>query len=206
MTKSEILDDIAFARSIAEQGATTPLLGGSISLMWGLMVVVTLTLHGLTLIGKFPLSPQNIGILWMIYGLLGTAGSIYLGRKIDNQPGAKSHVNQVGEALAYSMGIMIAAYAITTVFMVVTKGLPDFFYNTIIIVAFALTTINLAVLARLTRQNYMKIAAIFSGAATVISYILVLSPYIYFFAALTVIIVQIIPSIIGLRNEPKNAE
>ena len=205
MTKNEVLDDIAYARTIAEQGAKTPLLGGSISLMWGLMVVVTLTLHGLTLIEKLPLPPQHVGLLWMIYGLLGTAGSIYLGRKIDNQPGAKSHVNQVGEALAYSMGIMMVAYAITTVFMVVGKGMPVFLYNTIIVFAFALTTINLAVLARLTQQNYMKAATVLSGAATVMSYILVQSPYVYFFAALSIVFVQIIPSIIGLRNEPKNA-
>lgn len=205
MTKNEILDDIAYARTIAEQGAKTPLLGGSISLMWGLMVVVTLTLHGLTLIEKLPLPPQHVGLLWMIYGLLGTAGSIYLGRKIDNQPGAKSHVNQVGEALAYSMGIMMVAYAITTVFMVVGKGMPVFLYNTIIVFAFALTTINLAVLARLTQQQYMKAAAVLSGAATVMSYVLVQSPYVYFFAALSIVFVQIIPSIIGLRNEPKNA-
>lgn len=205
MTKNEVLDDIAYARTIAEQGAKTPLLGGSISLMWGLMVVVTLTLHGLTLIEKLPLPPQHVGLLWMIYGLLGTAGSIYLGRKIDNQPGAKSHVNQVGEALAYSMGIMMVAYAITTVFMVVGKGMPVFLYNTIIVFAFALTTINLAVLARLTQQQYMKAAAVLSGAATVMSYILVQSPYVYFFAALSIVFVQIIPSIIGLRNEPKNA-
>lgn len=205
MTKNEVLDDIAYARTIAEQGAKTPLLGGSISLMWGLMVVVTLTLHGLTLIEKLPLPPQHVGLLWMIYGLLGTAGSIYLGRKIDNQPGAKSHVNQVGEALAYSMGIMMVAYAITTVFMVVGKGMPVFLYNTIIVFAFALTTINLAVLARLTQQQYMKAAAVLSGAATVMSYVLVQSPYVYFFAALSIVFVQIIPSIIGLRNEPKNA-
>ena len=53
MTKTEIIEDIAYARSIAEQGARTPLLGSSISLMWGLMVIPTLILHGLTLMGKF---------------------------------------------------------------------------------------------------------------------------------------------------------
>lgn len=201
MTKNEVIDDIAYARSIAEKGAKTPLLGSSISLMWGLMVVPTLILHGLTLIGKFPLSPQNIGLLWAIYGGIGTLGSIYLGRKIDKQPGAKSQINQVGEVLGISMGILMAAFAITTVFMVVTKGLPEFLYNMIIVFAFGLITISLAVLARLTGQTYMKLIAVLSGAITVISYILVQSPNIYFFAAFGVIITQIIPSLIGLKKE-----
>lgn len=201
MTKNEVIDDIAYARSIAEKGAKTPLLGSSISLMWGLMVVPTLILHGLTLIGKFPLSPQNIGLLWAVYGGVGTLGSIYLGRKIDKQPGAKSQINQVGEVLGISMGILMAAFAITTVFMVVTKGLPEFLYNMIIVFAFGLITINLAVLARLTGQTYMKLIAVLSGAITVISYILVQSPNIYFFAAFGVIITQIIPSLIGLKKE-----
>ena len=204
MTKNDVIEDIAYVKSIAEKGAQTPLLGSSISLMWGLMVVPTLILHGLTLIGKFPLSPQNIGLLWAIYGALGTLGSIYLGRKIDKQPGAKSQINQVGEVLGISMGILMAAYAITTVFMVVTKGLPDFLYNMIIVFAFSLITINLAVLSRLTGQPYMKIIAVLSGAITVISYVLVQSPTIYFFAAFGVIITQIIPSLIGLKKETTN--
>lgn len=204
MTKNNVIEDIAYVKSIAEKGARTPLLGSSISLMWGLMVVPTLILHGLTLIGKFPLSPQNIGLLWAGYGALGTMGSIYLGRKIDKQPGAKSQINQVGEVLGISMGILMAAYAITTVFMVVTKGLPEFLYNMIIVFAFAFITINLSVLSRLTGQTYMKIIAVLSGAITVISYILVQSPNIYFFAAFGVIITQIIPSLLGLKKERTN--
>ena len=205
MTKAEALEDIAYAKSIAEKGAKTPLLGSSISLMWGLMVVPTLIFHGLTLLGKFPLSSENIGLLWAIYGGLGTIGSIYLGRKIDKQPGAKSQINQVGEALGISMGLMMAAYAITTVFMVVAKGLPDYMYNTIIVFAFALITLNLATLGHMTKLGYIRAAALFAGAATIISYLLVISPNIYFFAAFGVIITQIIPSLIGLSKESKNA-
>ena len=201
MTKNEIIDDIAYARSIAEKGAKTPLLGSSISLMWGVMVVPTLILHGLTLIGKFPLSPQNIGLIWAFYGVIGTLGTIYLGRKIDKQPGAKSQINQVAEVLGMSMGILMAAYAVTTVFMVVAKDMPEFLYNMIIVFAFGLITINLAVLARLTGHSYMKLIAMLSGAITVICYILVQSPNIYFFAAFGVVITQIIPSLNGLKKE-----
>ena len=204
MTKTKVIEDIAYARSIAEQGARTPLLGSSISLMWGLMVIPTLILHGLTLMGKFPLSPQNIGVLWGVYGAIGTFGSIYLGRKIDKQPGAKSQINQVGEVLGIGMGILMATFAITTVFMVVSKGLPGFLYNMIIVFAFSLITLNLAVLARLTGHTYMKIVALCSGAITVITYMLVQSPNIYFFAAFGVIITQIIPSLIGLKKETAN--
>ena len=204
MTKNEALEDIAYARSIAEKGAKTPLLGSSISLMWGLMVVPTLIFHGLALLGKFPISSQNIGLIWAIYGGLGFLGSIYLGRKIDKLPGAKSQINQVGEALGISMGIILAAYAITTVFVVVVKGMPEFLFNSIIVFAFGLVTINLAVLARITNQAYMKFAAVFAGALTVVTYILVQSPSIYFLAAFGIVITQIIPSIMGLKKESNN--
>jgi len=85
MTKNEALENIAYARSIAEKGATTPLLGSSISLMWGILVVPTLIFHGLALLGKLPISSQNIGLIWAVYGVIGTLGSIYLGRNIDKQ-------------------------------------------------------------------------------------------------------------------------
>jgi len=204
MTKNELLDDIAYARSIAEKGATTPLLGSSINLMWGILVVPTLIFHGLALLGKFPISSQNIGLIWAVYGVIGTLGSIYLGRKIDKQAGSTTQANQVGEALGISMGLMIAAYAITTVIMVVTKDMPAFLFNMIIVFAFALITIHMAVLGHLTKLRYIRIAAIAAGAATVISYLMVSSPNVYFFAAFGVILTQIIPSLIGLSQEPKN--
>ena len=47
-------------------------------------------------------------------------------------------------------------------------------------------------------------AATAAGAATVISYLMVSSPNVYFFAAFGVIFTQIIPSLIGLSQEPKN--
>lgn len=204
MTKNELLDDIAYARSIAEKGATTPLLGSSINLMWGILVVPTLIFHGLALLGKFPISSQNIGLIWAAYGVIGTLGSIYLGRKIDKQAGSTTQANQVGEALGISMGLMLAAYAITTVIMVVTKDMPAFLFNMIIVFAFALITIHMAVLGHLTKLRYIRIAAIAAGAATVISYLMVSSPNVYFFAAFGVILTQIIPSLIGLSQEPKN--
>ena len=95
----------------------------------------------------------------------------------------------------------MAAYAVTTVFMVVAKDMPEFLYNMIIVFAFGLITINLAVLARLTGHSYMKLIAMLSGAITVICYILVQSPNIYFFAAFGVVITQIIPSLNGLKKE-----
>jgi len=205
MTKNELLDDIAYAKSIAEKGATTPLLGSSISLMWGILVVPTLIFHGLALLGKFPISSQNIGLIWAIYGVIGTLGSIYLGRKIDKQAGSTTQTNQVGEALGVSMGLMLAAYAITTVIMVVTKGMPAFLFNMIIVFAFALITIHMAVLGHLTKLGYIRIAALAAGAATVISFFMVNSPNVYFFTAFGVVITQIIPSLIGLSKEPKNA-
>ena len=204
MTKTEALENIAYARSLAEHGAKTPLLGSSISLMWGMLVIPTLIFHGLALLGKFPISSQNIGIIWAIYGIIGFLGSAYLGRKIDKQAGAKSHINQVGEALGVSLGILLAAYAITTVFVVVAKGMPEFLFNTIIVFAFGLVTMNHAVLAKITNQAYIRLAAILAGAMTVLSYIFVQSPTIYFLAAFGILVTQIIPSLIGLKKEARN--
>ena len=169
-----------------------------------MLVIPTLIFHGLALLGKFPISSQNIGIIWAIYGIIGFLGSVYLGRKIDKQAGAKSHINQVGEALGISLGILLAAYAITTVFVVVAKGMPEFLFNTIIVFAFGLVTMNHAVLAKITNQAYIRLAAILAGAMTVLSYIFVQSPTIYFLAAFGILVTQIIPSLIGLKKEARN--
>ena len=42
MTKEQIIADLDYASAIARDGATTPLLGGPIGLMWGILISAAL--------------------------------------------------------------------------------------------------------------------------------------------------------------------
>jgi len=201
MTKEQVLADLEYASSIAKEGANTPLLGGPIALMWGCLLIPTLILHGLTLFELIPMEKTNVGFFWMAYGIVGTILSIILGKQVECKTGAQSTLNKVGSALGISMGIMIFVYAITTVFTVVQNNLPIYMYNLIIVFAFGLMTIDLAVLARLSRLAYLRNAAIMAGAFMVITLLMFTQHHVYFVAAAGVLIAQIIPSLIEIKNE-----
>jgi len=204
MTKEQILADLDYASALAKDGANTPLLGGPISLMWGCLLIPTLCIHGMTLEGMINLATNNIGFIWMIYGIIGAIFSIILGKKMEKKTGASSALNKVSTALGISLSILIFTFAITTLIAVIKNDLPTHMFNYIIVFAFGLLTLNHAVLANLSRLSYLRIAAIAAGAFMVITLLMATQSSVYFIAALGVLITQIIPGLIEIRNEAKN--
>lgn len=204
MTKEQILANLDYASSIAKDGANTPLLGGPIALMWGCLVVPTLIIHGLILNGTIDIPINNVGFIWMVYGIIGAILSVMLGRRMSRKPGATSALNKVASGLGISLSILIFAFAITTAITVISQGLPLYLFNYIIVFAFALMTMNLAVLAHISRLPYLRNAAIMAGAFMVITLLMVTQNAVYFVAAGGVIATQIFPSLIEIRNERNN--
>ena len=95
MTKEQILADLDYVSAIAKDGATTPLLGGPIGLMWG--VLVSVALMGMwAILTRIINVPYNvIWIIWVAFAVIGGFGSAILGKRIDNKVGANSVANRV---------------------------------------------------------------------------------------------------------------
>ncbi|WP_371396267.1 hypothetical protein [Fretibacter rubidus] len=205
MTKSDLIADLNYASAIAKDGAHGPLLGGSIGLMWGVLIIPTLIFHGLTMMGKTPIPLENIGLVWAAYGLIGGILNGILGRRVGRKAGAGSTLNKVSGAMGISMGVIIFSYAIATVYVTATQGLPIFTYATIMVLAFALGCMNFATLAKITGQRYLKIGALISGIFMVICMMNVTTISVYFIAAFGVLCTQVIPGIIEMNNERRHA-
>jgi len=45
MSREDLLNDLEYVKTLAEEGATTPLLGGRFGLMWGVLMTITFFLH-----------------------------------------------------------------------------------------------------------------------------------------------------------------
>jgi len=201
MTKSELIADLEFASAIAKDGAHTPLLGGPIGLMWGCLLIPTLILHGSTLLGLTPLAIEQIGFVWAAYGVIGTVLSIILGRRISAKAGSASMLNRLSGALGTAMGILIFAYAITTVVLVLKNDMPSYLYNFIIVVGFALGCLHGTVLGALSQRNYLKYCGLISGVFMVICLLMVKQNEVYFVGAVGIVLTQIIPNIMEIRGE-----
>lgn len=115
-------DDIAFMRALAEEGAATPMLGGSIMLAGGLIfggaLSASLGLQLLGLRGPWVQSGLPLGAMAVFFVAL-----MILTRRRDEQPGAHAPVNRATSA-AWS-GVGMAIVVLVAAFMLVAWRFDD---------------------------------------------------------------------------------
>ena len=203
MTKSEVHQNIDYLKSIAEQGINSPLLGGRIGLMWTVLLVPTLLIHGAAATGKLEISENAIGAIWMVFGIVGGVLTYILSRGLDAKDGAGSIGNRIESIIWPVQALLIFAYAIGAVFAVSIFNLPPESINTLMPFAFGLTSVNLILLGRITQQGYLFYAGVASAIFMFISISFVNHGEIYFVAALGVFITGVIPNLMQLRKESK---
>lgn len=94
MTEDTIIDDINYIKSIAEGGVQTPLIGGRIGLMWGVLIAVVFTMQWAILSQKLNIAAQNLLYVWIAFIVIGGLGSVVLGRNMSSMAGANSVANR----------------------------------------------------------------------------------------------------------------
>jgi len=201
MTESEVLADIGYLKSVAEEGRNTPLLGGRIGLMWTALLVPCLFLHGLTAMGVGPIPIPYIGALWMGFGVTGGVLTFVLSRGLDKKPGANSMANKIESVMWPLTAMLIFAYAIALALGAALTGVDPVMFNTIMPLAFALSAINLGLLGALTRRSYFTVCAFMAALAMIACALLVHRPEVYFVAAGGVLLTGVMPNLLQLRDE-----
>ena len=199
--RTRLAQDLDYALDLARAGREAPLLGGPIGLMWTGLATVALTLHGLALVGVLRIPEPMLGLIWLAYGVVGTALSYGLGKRFANTPGARTFANRVSEATWTASGILIAAIAVSAVVAFSLGLFRDYtVFAFIVPFAFGVSSVSNAVLARITGHGYLKFAAWGAGVATVVTLMMATQPAMYLVAAAGVLVSGVIPSWIELRK------
>lgn len=209
MTKTEILDDLDYVKTLAEEGKNAPLLGGRLGIWWGVLLLITLFIHYLALKETGPIPIEMIGAAWMAFGVIGGIGTIIFRRGIDKKPGASSVNNRVANALWTGNTFLLFTYAISAGF---SAGLGRFDFlgsnnffimDTMTPIAFGLYGLTSYVLAKISGDKWQLIPGAISLAFVPISLFLLGTPELYLAAMAAIVCTIIIPGVITLRNEPK---
>lgn len=201
MTEADVLHDISYLKSVAEEGRNAPLLGGRIGLMWTGLLVPALMLHGLTAMGKGPLTIDSIGAMWMAYGVIGGVLSLVMVRTLKGQPGESSIANKVESLMWPVTAMLIFGYAIAIAFGHTVLDLPPIMFSGIMPLAFALSAVNLALLSRLTGQSYFTLCSVLAGVSMIACTLLLNRPELYFAAAGGVLLTGVLPNLLQIRTE-----
>ncbi len=203
MTKSNILDDIDYVKTLAEEGKNAPMLGGRIGLWWGILLCMALFSHWATLRGISPLAVEMLGLIWLIFGVVGGIGAFILGRSLTYKPGASSVNNRVAEALWTGNTILLFVYSLSALFSAALGKTDYSIMDTIMPVAFGLYALTAYVLAKISSDKHYLIISSIALVFVPIGLFLLGTPNLYLVAIIGIVLTSVIPSIIELRNEPK---
>ena len=206
MLKSELIDDIDYVKNLAETGRNAPLLGGRIGIWWGILLSITLFSHWCILTGVVHLHEMYFGVLWIVFAIVGTIGTIILSRKLGNKPGVSSVNNRVAAALWMGNTILLFSFG-TVAGISAALGINDFdIMNLMSPLAFGLYGLTAYVLAQISGVKLHLFVALIGIGFMALTIFLLHSPNLFLAAILGVICTIIIPDVIFIRNEPKPIE
>jgi len=200
MTKTEtLLADLEHASRIAKDGENTPLVGGPIGLMWGILITAVLSLQYLIMVQIIALPLQALNILWIGFAVLGGLGSAILGRKIDKKAGAYSNANRVEQYVWIMFIAAMASLAIGVILNLILGKGGDDLWAFMVIAGFAGQGLAYGVVAKLTGHSWVHFAAFagFTMAAVTMSFYG--QDIIYLIAALGTVATVVIPSLLSMK-------
>ena len=204
MSQSSLAEDLAYVRQMAEEGAAAPSLSGRFSTWWAGLVTIALFAHWGTLTERLPIAPEQIGLIWISFAVIGTLGNIFLSFSLRGKPGALAPGNRVSRAIWGVTTAGLFLYGTSLGFGVALRGLPYILFDTIMPLAFILHAVNSSATAILFQRRLSWTTIIPSLVTAAACTWLIGTASTYLVAMAGVIIAWLIPAIGTLRSEPKS--
>lgn len=199
MTREELIQDLAYARSLAEEGRRAPLVGGAYLVLFGVLLTICYAAQYLAMSGVFPL--QQIGFVWLGFGAAALIGSLALRGRTKALPGGASISNRadraVWQGVAWAIGFVIAG--------VLARGIlyQDFAAADAIMAAgFGLYGVALYSTASLSGHTWLRAFAWLAWSVSLTLWLFMGQHWAYLAAAAGAVLVLLIPGVIMMRGEP----
>lgn len=203
MTREDLLQDLAYARALAEEGRHAPLLGGSYLLFWGALNAAAFTAHWAVATERLPLTGMSFALLWGGYGVVAAVGMTALRMRTRGKPGLTAIGGRAERAIWTGAATALLAVALGSIARMLADNdtsAPNF----IMAAAFALYGAALFGVARLSEQSWMRTFGWLSVLAAGTLCLFVNEPWAYLVAAAGALLVLAVPGIILLRREPSS--
>ncbi|MGD9979179.1 MAG: hypothetical protein AB7H66_11000 [Hyphomonadaceae bacterium] len=202
MTRDEMLADIAYARTLAEEGRHAPLLGGSYLVFWGVLNAVAFAAQYGILVGLLPLADgASYAALWIGYGVIAGVGMTLLRMRTRTKPGLTTIGARAERALWGGAAIAVMAVAIGSIARMFQTGDPSA-PNAILGAAFALYGAALFGTASLSQQTWLRGFAWLAAGVALNVCMFATQDWVYVIASVGSLLALTWPGIILLRREP----
>lgn len=208
-SKEDLAGEIAYVKTLAEEGRNAPLVGGVLYVIWGAVIGVASLLTWLRVAAGVAL-PGFVGgsWFWLAASAIGWALSFRLGPKIGAKPGALTIGNRTANAAWLGVGVFLLIYWLALLFThdrFTGDGVRDYaLFGTIFPVAFGVYGIAFFATATAARLPWMRGFAVAAWIFSVAS--------LYFFgddkqlliAAAGSFVCAAFPGLILMRRQPSD--
>lgn len=203
MPREGLAEDMAYVRTLAEEGRDAPLLGGRFLVFWGALNSLVYLLHWALISGRLPGAESGIGFaaLWISYGLIAAIGSRAMGAGLRDKPG-KSSISVRAERAAWRgvgyAAAFIAFGCLARMALFDDSQAP----NAIMGPVFACFGVAMLTTAMLSAQTWLYTFVGLAFAAALALCVLANQDWAYLIAALASAIVLLVPGVTLMRREP----
>ncbi|MGD9968563.1 MAG: hypothetical protein AB7T59_18750 [Hyphomonadaceae bacterium] len=202
MTRDEMLADLTYARTLAEEGRHAPLLGGSYLVFWGVLNAVAFAAQYAIHAGLLPLMEGlSFAVLWVGYGAVAATGMVVLRMRTRTKPGLTTIGARAERALWTGAAIALMAVVLGSIVRMFANGDPSA-PNAILGAAFALYGAALFGTASLSEQTWLRGFGWLSVAVAANACMFADQNWVYIIASVGSLLALAWPGIILLRREP----
>lgn len=200
MTKENIIADLDYASRLAKEGAETPLLGGPIGLMWGVLLTITFFMQWAILTQTIALPVQTLAYLWIGFAIIGGLGCAVLGSRIEKKTGANSAANRVESYVWIMFAGMMATLFIGVVLNILFQEGTARLFDLILIVGFAGQGLAYGVVAKMSKLKLLHAASFAGFAASALCFSFYGDVAIYLIGSVATLFTIIIPSLLLMKK------
>jgi hypothetical protein len=202
MTREEMLQDIAYARTLAEEGRHAPLLGGAHLLFWGVLNAAAFASQWAILERLLPFARgASFAILWLSYGALAAIGMTLLRLRARGKPGLTTIGARAERALWTGAAIALMAVVIGSIIRMMMTG-DTTAPNAILGAAFALYGAALFGTASLSEQTWLRAFAWLAVSVAGTLCLFADANWAYIVAAVGSLLALAWPGLVLLKREP----
>lgn len=203
MTREQLLDDLTYARTLAEEGRHAPLIGGAFLILFGVLLAIAWTAHWALITGHFgDLPPSTVGMIWVGYGIAAGISAPLVSANVRKKPGGTAIGNRIDRAVWQGSAIAILAVVVGTLLSSALRGdmqAP----NAIMAAAFGVYGVALTTTAKLASKPWLAWFGYLAFVLSAVLWAFANEPWAYLLAAASAVIVLITPGVMMMRREPR---
>lgn len=204
----ELASELAYVRSLAEEGATAPLVGGFYYVLWGgLMGLAALIVYAFAL-DLLPAGRFGFFLPWIIAGGAGWVLSFAWGRGAGVKPGAMTLGNKTARSVWFAVGVFMTLFWITSMMVhdnYTELGVPRYFlFSLMFPVAFGVYGVAFFATATAAKLPWLRWYAYLAWAFCVATLFLLGSAHQFLAGGVGCFVTAVLPGVLLMRREPRN--